>query len=180
MTISGDNTPLGNGRTEDSYYFSNYPRIWGWATWRRAWLHYDMDMKNWTQIRDKNWLKDILQDNQAVKDWKNILQSTYEGHKKFETWDYQWVFANWLQNSLSIIPNVNLITNLGFGADSTNTKDSKNARANVPSQLINFPLKHPIFMIPDTQRDTFTHRNLYKPFNLLQRIQYRLNKILDT
>jgi hypothetical protein len=180
MTISGDNTPLGHGRTEDSYYFSNYPRTWGWATWRRAWSHYDIDMKNWPQIRDQNWLKDILQDDQTVKDWKNILQSTYEGHERFETWDYQWVFANWLQNSLSIIPHVNLITNLGFGADSTNTKDSKNARANVPSQSINFSLKHPIFMIPDTQRDTFTHRNLYKPFNLVQRIQYRLKKIINT
>jgi hypothetical protein len=180
MTISGDNTPLGHGRTEDSYYFSNYPRTWGWATWRRAWLHYDIDIKNWPQIRDKNWLKDILQDDQTVKDWKNILQSTYDEHKKFEAWDYQWIFANWMQNSLSIIPNVNLITNLGFGADSTNTKDSKNARANVPSQSISFPLKHPIFMISDTQRDAFTHRNLYKPFNLLQRIQYRLKKILDT
>jgi hypothetical protein len=177
MTISGDNTPLGRGRTEDSYYFSNYPRIWGWATWRRAWLHYDIDMKNWPQIRDKNWLKDILQDDQSVKDWKNIFQSTYKGHKGFETWDYQWTFANWMQNSLSIIPNVNLITNLGFGADSTNTGDSKNARANVPLQAINFPLKHPFFMIPDTQRDAFTHRNLYRPFNLLQRIQYRLKKI---
>jgi hypothetical protein len=45
MTRSGNNFQFGRKRTEYSYYFSRYTLIWGWATWRRAWQHYDAEMK---------------------------------------------------------------------------------------------------------------------------------------
>src|SRR3954453_1153033 len=41
MMISGDNFQGGRRRTPDSYYFSRYVHSWGWATWRRAWQHFD-------------------------------------------------------------------------------------------------------------------------------------------
>ena len=39
MAIGGDNFQDGNKKTPYSYYFSKYPHVWGWATWRRAWKH---------------------------------------------------------------------------------------------------------------------------------------------
>jgi len=45
MSISGNNYLLGKNRAEYSYYFSICSDIWGWATWRRAWQHNDIDMK---------------------------------------------------------------------------------------------------------------------------------------
>jgi hypothetical protein len=50
--ISGNNFQFGRKRTAYSYYFSRYPHIWGWASWRRAWDNYDVDMKMWPEIRD--------------------------------------------------------------------------------------------------------------------------------
>ncbi|OUC08639.1 hemolytic protein HlpA-like protein, partial [Litorilinea aerophila] len=41
MAITGDNFQFGRSRTKYSYYFSRYFHSWGWATWRRAWQHYD-------------------------------------------------------------------------------------------------------------------------------------------
>ena len=32
---------------KDSYYYSRLPRIWGWATWKRAWEKYDVNMTQW-------------------------------------------------------------------------------------------------------------------------------------
>ena len=43
MAISGDNFLSGGKRGAASYYFSRYPHIWGWATWRRAWDHFDYE-----------------------------------------------------------------------------------------------------------------------------------------
>lgn len=177
MTISGDNSPLGYRRTDDSYYFSIYPRTWGWATWRRAWQNYDIQMKKWPQVRDNNWLKDILHDDYSVKVWTEIFQSTYEGKPGFDTWDYQWTLASWMANGLSIIPNGNLISNLGFNQDATNTKDIYSLRSNLPTTAMQFPLKHPAFMIQDTQADVFSQKNVYNPHSFLTRVKNKIKKI---
>ena len=60
MTVSGSNFRFGRRRTQDSYYFSRSPHIWGWATWRRAWHHYDGEMRLWPTVREAGWLGDIL------------------------------------------------------------------------------------------------------------------------
>ena len=178
MTISGDNTPAGYVRkqqTNDSYYFSIYQRTWGWATWRRAWKFYDIKMQQWPQVRDENWLQDILPDPASARHWQKTFQSVFDG---FNTWDYQWMFACWLQGGLSIIPRTNLITNLGFDREGTNTTDSGDPRANVPTQAMEFPMRHPPFVIPDRQADEFTKRQLYMP-DLLYRAKRKARKTLS-
>src|SRR5262249_47548369 len=39
-----------------SYYFSYYADMWGWATWRRAWLHYDNRMDRWPVFKARGGL----------------------------------------------------------------------------------------------------------------------------
>ena len=41
--ISGNNFVYPKIKTDYSYYFSRYPHIWGWATWRRSWEKYDFE-----------------------------------------------------------------------------------------------------------------------------------------
>ena len=53
MMVSGNNHLFGHAETADSYYFSRYPHVWGWATWRRAWAKYDLNMTRWPEIRDR-------------------------------------------------------------------------------------------------------------------------------
>jgi hypothetical protein len=153
MSISGDNFQFGRKRTSDSYYFSRYNHIWGWATWRRAWRHYDVNMKLWHTIRDGGWLNDILDNHSVMKVWQKNFQSVYDG--KVDTWDYQWIFACWTQSGLTILPNVNLISNIGFGSEATHTKNSDSKFANLPIEDIFFPLKHPEFIIQNTNADRY-------------------------
>ncbi len=46
MHISGNNFQQHNAhfKCEESYYFSRIPHIWGFATWRRAWKYYDVNV----------------------------------------------------------------------------------------------------------------------------------------
>src|SRR4028118_433764 len=60
MNISGQNVLFGRHRTEYSYYFSRYTLCWGWASWRRAWQYFDVDVKLWPEIRDQNLIKNVL------------------------------------------------------------------------------------------------------------------------
>lgn len=57
MHIGGNNFQMQKSRTNDSYYFSRYNHCWGWASWGRAWQHYDVDMKLWNLIKDGDWLQ---------------------------------------------------------------------------------------------------------------------------
>lgn len=163
MVISGDNFQFGRKRTDYSYYFSRYYHCWGWATWRRAWLHYDVDMKLWPEIRNGGWLKDIFGRSALVKYRSDILQRVYEG--KIDTWDYQWAFSCWIQNGLGIIPNVNLVSNIGFGSEATHSPNISRV-ANMDVEAMDFPLKHPPFVIRDAKSDDFVERNIFGVSNI--------------
>ncbi len=59
MMISGDNFQNGVSRTSDSWYFSQLRHCWDWATWRRAWRHFDFAMSDWPQRRASQWIKTV-------------------------------------------------------------------------------------------------------------------------
>ncbi len=160
----------------DSYFFSRYQRSWGWATWRRAWKHFDFEMNMWLSIRNTSWLKDVLGNSNDVKDWTKILDSVYEG--KIDTWDYQWMFTCWLQSGLSILPSVNLVRNIGFGADATHTHDTNEQRVNLKKQSMSFPLQHPKFVVRDSQTDSFIQTNIHRLTNTA-RLKANVRQVKD-
>lgn len=164
--ISGDNFQFGRKRNEYSYYVSRYPHIWGWASWRRAWKNYDINMNTWPEIRDGKWLEDFLGDSKSAQYWSRLFERTYQG--KIDTWDYQWTFACWMQNSLTILPNVNLISNIGFGSDAVHTKD-KNMFAEMETYPITFPLAHPPHALRDSRADKYTEKHNYSGQSLFKK-----------
>lgn len=160
MTISGNNFQFGRRRTDDSYYFSRYNHCWGWATWRRAWQYYDNEMKLWPMIEANYLLQSILEDKSTLKYWKKHFNYAYD--ESINTWAYRWTFACWVQNGLTILPNVNLVSNIGFNSDATHTKSSSRL-ANLPIEATNFPLQHPAFVIRDLQADKLTQFQVIEP-----------------
>lgn len=174
MMISGDNFQLGRKRTDYSYYFSRYNHIWGWASWRRAWKHYDVNMKLWPEIRDSNWLDDIFHNKNTVRYWRKIFDNVYQG--KVGTWDYQWTFACWVQSGLSILPNTNLISNIGFGPNSTHTT-GESEFSNMQIEPVNFPLAHPSFILRDALADIFTENTHYNINSLGKKVLNRFVRV---
>ena len=83
----------------------------------------------------------VLKNKKAAKYWETILQEVYE--ERINSWAYRWQFSCWQRNGLTIIPTVNLVTNIGFGKEATNTKGPDKRNAVLPSSEIVFPLKHP-------------------------------------
>jgi hypothetical protein len=139
MTISGDNFQFGVRRTPFSYYFSAIHHIWGWATWRRAWQHYDVEMKQWPRIAESDFPGDTIPLSTA-KHQKKMMAETHAG--RLDTWDYQWTFTCWMRQALCALPEVNLVSNIGYGQGATHCR-KPDAFAAVPTEPISFPLEHP-------------------------------------
>jgi hypothetical protein len=158
MSISGDNFQFGHNATDYSYYYSRYNHVWGWASWRRAWQHYDVDMKLWPLLRDTPFLSAIFNTPEVIQYWSNVFERVYEGG--IDTWDYQWMFACWLNSGLTILSSVNLISNIGFGEFATHSIGTPR-HANLPVSEIQLPLKHPPYVVPHIEADLFTSQTVF-------------------
>ncbi len=179
--ISGYNDQLGISRTECSYFFSRHTHIWGWATWRRAWKFYDVDAKIWKNINQNKYLDSVTIDKDERKHWQrsigNVLSNKHPG------WDAQWTVAVWSQNMLAILPNKNLIKNIGFGQDATHNHTSNTMNSFTESSAMQFPMQHPEIILPNTEADKFSARIFFTssiPRKILRKIFGRnLNLIMN-
>lgn len=171
--IAGSNFNFGWQRDKDySYYFSYYGSIWGWASWRSRWQHYDVEMKHYEEIKSKNYLWDVFGNKQVAQ---FIIDNFEEIRNGLDTWDYQWAYTRYINSGLSIVPTVNMIRNLGFGNDATHTLSTNDKRANMKCLDINFPLKSPNFIIRDkVSDDKYVKEFIYNPRYLIKKIIKRV------
>lgn len=149
-TVAGSNFLFGQSRNDWSYYFSRFHNLWGWATWRRSWEKVDMTMRQWPYIRDHGWMEDMLGDRKLAKFWGLRMNRTHLGY--LDSYSYPYHFSCWLENGLSITPSRNMVSNTGFGDNATNTF-KKMDYLDMKTESMDFPLKHPPFMVPDMASD---------------------------
>ncbi|MCC7145355.1 MAG: hypothetical protein IT443_02825 [Phycisphaeraceae bacterium] len=158
MCVSGDNFQHGRERTPYSYYFSRYAHIWGWATWRRAWRHFDHAMTSWPTFRDSGMMRQILEAPAEQDYWTNIYNRMHAG--THDVWSYMWQYAIWSQGGLTACPRVNLVSNVGFRGDGTHTQAVDGAVAGLPT----LPLKdivHPPFVVRHREADQYCFENIF-------------------
>ncbi len=140
MMIGGTHMLPDRRFTNDSYYFSVMTHIWGWATWRRAWRHYDAAMPDFLKDLDAAFPGDFVPSAKAADFYNKVIHDTYTGN--LNAWGLAWMYAAWKQRAYTILPAVNLISNIGFGPDATHTR-KVDPFAELPTQPMEFPLKHP-------------------------------------
>ncbi len=142
--ISGCNLIGDIDSVDTSYVFSRYLHIWGWASWRRAWRHYDVSMADWPSPGAAARLGGVLgQRTLPVAHWTTIFNDVAAG--RIDTWDYQWVHRCWQRGMVAVFPARNLIRNVGFGADATHTiGDAPAVVAAMRAAPVAFPLRHPV------------------------------------
>lgn len=158
MHISGNNFQNGQVRNDFSYYLSKYTHVWGWASWRRAWQYNDVSLKTWLEYKNSSIIDLICESVHEQRYWINIFESIFNNDID-DVWDYQWLYSCWLQSGLSVLPNSNLVSNIGFGPDATHTKD-KNPLAKLPTTDI-WEIKHPPFILRDRNADIYTFERYY-------------------
>ena len=114
MHISGVNFQDGVRRGNADGFFSTIPHIWGWASWRRAWRHYDAEMKDYPRVRKSGELAANLPGTRYLK-WVQLrmMEQTFRKSPHYDTWDVQWHYALARRGALTVAPNANLVSNIG-------------------------------------------------------------------
>ncbi|MES2568234.1 MAG: glycosyltransferase family 9 protein [Bacteroidota bacterium] len=153
MHIGGVNFQNGIERGDASYYFSGITHVWGWASWRRAWKNYNFDTTDFYTFVRENKIYNYFENETLALYWLDHFKNMY--YHKIDTWDHQWTYAILNHGGLSIIPNTNLISNIGFRDDATHTSTFNPVYAYARTSEIERPLKHPRKIEIDREADFY-------------------------
>lgn len=142
-SIAGFN-PFGEWDAPASYFFAE-GSVWGWATWRRAWVEYANHNVLMKDEAARARARVFFGRAQFRRVWP-LIERAADGIT--DTWDYQWTFTRAARGGLSAIPARNLIENIGFGGDATHTAVSPVGSLPEAHDLT-FPLVHPTSVVMD-------------------------------
>jgi hypothetical protein len=153
------------------YFFSHLGGIWGWASWRRAWQHYDVEMNNLEEMCNENsFIKEmgetlgVLRQKQLVSAKEKIMSG------ELDTWDYQWALSRHFHVGLACVPSISLIRNIGFGVDATHTKlveaDSVNEHE------IKLPIAYNDAISPDREYDVLFIKRKPLLVRIFEKLKY--------
>jgi hypothetical protein len=173
MSISGSNYQCEYRRGMFSYYFSRYPHSGGWATWGRAWRKFDRTLAAWPDAVGRGVMHDALPSFRARMYWRYILNKVKAG--EIDSWAYRWTFSCWLNRGVCVIPEVNLITNIGVGQDSTHTTEKTRFLGMLAGKMT-FPLRHPDNVLADRAADEHTEDTIFSK-SILNRTKWVLSKL---
>jgi hypothetical protein len=157
----------------NGYFFSLYPHCWGWATWRRAWVHYDHAMRAWSLNREASWKVGPVSIKERLF-WARCFDSVLEN--KVDTWDYRWTSTLWNLGMLSINSRVNLISNIGFDADATHTRGG--AWGNLPVHPAILPPPKRECVTHDKSLDEIVGKLVFEPPSLQSRVLRFIRRML--
>ena len=138
-----------------SYSFTRIFSPWGWASWRRAWKRYELDIGDWRAklpVRGQP-MPDF--GAPSARAWARKFDGVVR--PSLHTWDYQWHFAHFRHDGLCAVPKSNLVGNIGEGPNATHVGKGS-VWLDLPRTALDFPLVQPMEIAADAGVDT--HREL--------------------
>lgn len=166
FSVAGTNFQAGRSRCLNGYYFSKYFHCWGWASWRRVWQTVDLDMRHWPEFIAQGGLDEIADSPAEHRYWDRILGDQYRGET--DSWAYSWLASAWMTRSLSILPDVNLVSNIGFDEGATHTKGRSSPLANIPTKALRH-WSEPDSIARNVMADAFTFNHVFAEPSQLHR-----------
>ena len=154
----------------DSYYFSIYGGIWGWATWRRAWKLHEDAMADWPAMKKANWPIRIFPKSHVASFFQKTWDSMYAGHN---SWGYRWYFTIRKHDMYCVMPRVNLVENIGFGRDATHTTEEQPDFLSRKAGSMSFPMHHPVVIKDNDQADAISADSIILPSPWMIKIMFR-------
>lgn len=115
--ISGG--PLQNLNKENfpPLFMTSYPNIWGWATWRRSFHCFDLELKEYSNWGILSVIRQRFGMNIVSLYWWIIILLVRS--RRIDTWDFQFYFRTWADHAYTLTPRANLTQNVGFDSEAT-------------------------------------------------------------
>ncbi|MBO5334272.1 MAG: glycosyltransferase family 2 protein [Clostridia bacterium] len=148
---------------DNSYFFAKTGAIAAWATWKRVWDNFDFTIKYYNDDYVKKVIKSSFNHkyaaNARMKNWQSIYERGQKG-EKIRYWGPQFGFLKYRTTALSIVPSHTLSSNVGVGPKATFSgmgaefmKKSMRPWFFQKTRPMEFPLKHPVTILPDCEYD---------------------------
>jgi hypothetical protein len=178
MQINGLNQ-ISKLKESNRYTFSYHPQIWGWATWKRAWKNFEFYMEKWPILKKRKEHFKIFPFWEAII--REYIWSAYYEELKCKnvprTWDYQWFISVFFNSGLCVVPDVNLVRNIGIGIDATNCTRQDQSVDELQYGKLLFPLHHPSSIRLDKKTNSLDSKYFMR--EKMIRLKYKILKILN-
>ncbi len=163
MMISGTNR-LDKKEIENDYFFSQHFQIWGWATWKRAWILYDNKMENWFSYKEKKVLNYVFGNKEISSYYSKMFDAGFL--KIVDTWDIQWNYSCIFNHGLSISPKYNFIKNIGKAGTHTKKEGLKDPSLFRETKDLIIDYKKNMAVFPNYELDIIQFKNFHKKYFL--------------
>jgi len=176
MQVSGY-APYSLRNVPYDYHFSRAFRCWGWGTWRRAWAHFSLSLDRYDRENALELLRAYYPHHKDLKA-KSKQYAVYR-QGVAHNWDFQWNIACFAQNALCIVPERNLISNIGIDGEGTHSAIGN--RWSPPAfcaESLSFPLRHPPFVFSDGRPERSLEKAIYRSLPIKSRCSWRLRHAL--
>ncbi|UYO93969.1 glycosyltransferase family 2 protein [Pollutimonas sp. M17] len=162
FSITGNNIQADIRRGDGDYYLSRFTAVWGWASWRRSWALWRPNLEDFDEFLRTKVIESIVANKEAQQFWIKTFEAVHNG-LNVTTWAFCLIYAQIKQGSYCVVPNHNLIKNIGFGAEGTNAVEPNHPLAHLTTcELTSY--NEPTFFIPDLAADIeFSLRAAYSP-----------------
>jgi hypothetical protein len=141
-----------------SYCFTAIWAVTGWATWRRAWQRH---RQYWPRKHDGAPMApmppvDLKSSRLLSKAGRRYFADVARDHNGSGfSWDAYWWLSVIRERGLVAVPAANLVVNIGFGADATNTQ---NEVPQLGHESLEWPLSHPSELEVNTEIERLTEQ----------------------
>lgn len=135
MHIGAYMYPLKNEAIAESFFY-RAATSWGWATWARAWQHFEPNIDTLMQQFDTKKKTAFAIDN-SMNFWKQMKDFK---RGKNNSWAIRWYASIFLKGALTLNPSQSLVNNIGH--DGTGIHSGMNDIYNViinPRPILKFP-----------------------------------------
>ena len=175
MQISAHMFPVKFKSLQEDSFFLPFTTSWGWATWQRAWQHFDPDMKGYEQLKlNKN--KRYKFDLNGSFFYFNMLESQLNG--QIDAWDIRWYLSTFMLDGLILFPKKSLVENIGFDGSGTHCGSSLSLDGEMTQDKILSMPKSLKLNYKEVNAVFKYLRSLNQPPTLLQRIKNKLVRLL--
>ena len=174
--IGGSNYSNREIECTSTYYFTAFPHIWGWATWKRTWDEYDFTLNSIPEDKVRDLLKRYFTRKEVIDSWVNNYDMVKDG--KTFPWDFQLGFSILKNGGINIVSAQNVVTNIGFGADATHTTSTNNELSNATLTEVS-DMVHPVKIEIDKVQDRYTEMKVAETSKPKSKVEKFISKVAN-
>jgi len=174
--ISGNNFIENFNPNSYDYFFSYFPYLYGWASWRDRWQKVYRDRLPVEKIKEYQLFNQIYVEPAAAKRALKFTEKIVDT----PAWDYRFTISMKCQGGFGIIPRVNLVSNIGLSGEHNKGGESifhKRILPDIEKYNIN---AHPPFVVPDYGYSKYWYDSYYlKKKNIYYKLKKGLLRLIN-